>query len=66
MVNFVDPEVIVLGGGMSNVDAIYPKVQAYLNHYTFTKAVQTKVVKNVHGDSSGVRGAAFLHSSNEK
>lgn len=61
IVNFIDPEVIVLGGGMSNVDAIYPKVQQYLNLYTFTKDVQTQVVKNVHGDSSGVRGAAFLH-----
>lgn len=62
IVNFVDPEVIVLGGGMSNVDAIYPKVQEKLNHYTFTKSARTKIVKNVHGDSSGVRGAAFLHS----
>ncbi len=62
IVNFVDPEVIVLGGGMSNVDEIYPKVQENLSKYTFTKSVATKVVKNVHGDSSGVRGAAFLHS----
>ncbi|MDG3085308.1 ROK family protein [Vibrio hannami] len=62
VVNFVDPEVIVLGGGMSNVDAIYPKVQSYLNRYTFTKTAKTRVVKNVHGDSSGVRGAAFLHT----
>lgn len=62
IVNFVDPEVIVLGGGMSNVDAIYPKVQQKLDLYTFNKSTKTKVVKNVHGDSSGVRGAAFLHS----
>lgn len=62
IVNFVDPQVIVLGGGMSNVDAIYPKIQAKLNLYTFNKSVVTEVVKNVHGDSSGVRGAAFLHS----
>lgn len=62
MVNFVDPEVIVLGGGMSNVDEIYPLVQDKLSQYTFTKSVKTKVVKSVHGDSSGVRGAAFLHS----
>ncbi|NLS12514.1 ROK family protein [Vibrio sp. SM6] len=61
IVNFVDPEIIVLGGGMSNVDAIYPNVQAKLNQYTFNKAAKTKIVKNVHGDSSGVRGAAFLH-----
>lgn len=62
VVNFVDPEIIVLGGGMSNVDAIYPKVQEKLNQYTFTKSAATKVVKNEHGDSSGVRGAAFLHT----
>ncbi|CAM3219829.1 MULTISPECIES: ROK family protein [Vibrio] len=62
IVNFVDPEVIVLGGGMSNVDAIYPLVNAKLNLYTFNKSAQTRIVKSVHGDSSGVRGAAFLHS----
>lgn len=61
IVNMIDPEIIVLGGGMSNVDAIYPKVQSKLNQYTFTKSVKTKVLKNLHGDSSGVRGAAFLH-----
>ncbi|GAL28024.1 glucokinase [Vibrio variabilis] len=59
IVNFVDPEVIVLGGGMSNVDEVYPLVQQKLSQYTFTKAVTTQVVKSVHGDSSGVRGAAF-------
>ncbi|MBD1572606.1 ROK family protein [Vibrio sp. S17_S38] len=62
IVNFIDPEVIVLGGGMSNIDAIYPLVQQKLNRYTFNKSAITQVVKNVHGDSSGVRGAAFLHS----
>ncbi|GAL31995.1 ROK family glucokinase [Vibrio maritimus] len=60
--NFVDPEVIVLGGGMSNVDEVYPLVQQKLSKYTFTKSVTTQVVKSVHGDSSGVRGAAFLHT----
>ena len=62
IINFIDPEVIVLGGGMSNIDAIYPLVQQKLNRYTFNKSAITQVVKNVHGDSSGVRGAAFLHS----
>ncbi|MEJ6122645.1 ROK family protein [Vibrio sp. 2-Bac 85] len=61
IVNFVDPEVIVLGGGMSNIDEIYPLVNAKLNKYTFTKNTVTQVLKNVYGDSSGVRGAAFLH-----
>lgn len=61
IVNFVDPAVIVLGGGMSNIDEIYPLVNKKLNRYTFTKNAVTKIVKNVHGDSSGARGAAFLH-----
>jgi fructokinase len=61
IVNFVDPEVIVLGGGMSNIDEIYPLVNEKLNNYTFTKNTVTKIVKSVYGDSSGVRGAAFLH-----
>jgi fructokinase len=61
VVNFVDPDVIVLGGGMSNIDEIYPLLNEKLNKYTFTKNTVTKVVKNVYGDSSGVRGAAFLH-----
>ncbi|MCG9679735.1 ROK family protein [Vibrio sp. Isolate24] len=62
IVNFIDPEVIVLGGGMSNVDVVYPLVNEKLNQYTFNKSAKTRIVKNVHGDSSGVRGAAFLHS----
>jgi len=62
IINMIDPEIIVLGGGMSNVEAIYPRVQNKLNKFTFTKSVKTKVVKNKYGDSSGVRGAAFLHS----
>ncbi|PKH04563.1 sugar kinase [Psychromonas sp. MB-3u-54] len=61
IVNFVDPDVIVLGGGISNIDEIYPLLNAKLNQYTFTKNTVTKIVKNVYGDSSGVRGAAFLH-----
>lgn len=61
IVNFVDPEVIVLGGGMSNIDEIYPLVNEKLNKYIFTKNTVIKIVKNVYGDSSGVRGAAFLH-----
>lgn len=60
IVNVIDPEVIVLGGGMSNQDSIYPLVQQKLSANTFSKSVSTPVVKAVHGDSSGVRGAAFL------
>ncbi|MGL6314187.1 ROK family protein [Vibrio sp. WXL103] len=61
IINFIDPEVIVLGGGMSNISAIYPIVNEKVSQYTFTKSVETLIVKNKHGDSSGVRGAAFLN-----
>lgn len=60
IVNVIDPEMIVLGGGISNQDAIYPIVQEKLAQYTFTKSVRTIIVKAQHGDSSGVFGAAML------
>jgi len=60
VVNLLDPDCIVLGGGMSNVDDIYPDVQGQMQRYTFSKTVQTPVRKALHGDSSGVRGAAWL------
>ena len=60
VVNLLDPDCIVLGGGMSNVDEIYPVIQAQMLHYTFSKTVRTPVRKAQHGDSSGVRGAAWL------
>ena len=58
--DIVDPAVIVLGGGMSNVDALYPAVEQALGPHTFTDAPVARVVKNRWGDSSGVRGAAWL------
>ncbi|AJR09479.1 sugar kinase [Photobacterium gaetbulicola] len=64
IVNMVDPEVIVLGGGMSNVNEIYPRVNAKLIQYTFSKQVRTQIVKNQNGDSSGVIGAALLPLKN--
>ena len=60
VVNILDPEIIVLGGGMSNVDYIYENINNKLKQYVFTDTFQTKVVKNIHGDSGGVRGAAWL------
>lgn len=60
IVNVIDPEIIVLGGGVSNQDVIYPLVQEKLSQYTFSKNASTPVVKALHGDSSGVLGAAFL------
>ena len=62
VVNLLDPDCIVLGGGMSNVDEIYPAIQAQMLPYTFSKTVRTPVIKALHGDSSGVRGAAWLAS----
>ena len=58
--NILDPDVIVLGGGMSNIDFIYENIDHALEKYVFTDTLHTKVVKNLHGDSSGVRGAAWL------
>ena len=60
VVNILDPDVIVLGGGMSNVDFIYETINEQLKKYVFTDICHTQIVKNFHGDSSGVRGAAWL------
>jgi len=60
VVTMIDPDVIVLGGGMSNVDLLYEEVPALLPRYTFGGECVTPVRKAVHGDSSGVRGAAWL------
>lgn len=60
VINILDPEVIVLGGGMSNTDAIYQGVEKEWKRYVFSDKVNTKIFKALHGDSSGVRGAAWL------
>lgn len=60
VINVLDPNVIVLGGGLSNIDRFYRTVPALLQHWVFSDHVTTQLVKNVHGDSSGVRGAAWL------
>ena len=60
VVNILDPDVIVLGGGMSNIDYIYKNINNQLQNYVFSNTLHTKVVKNFHGDSGGVRGAAWL------
>ena len=58
--NILDPDIIVLGGGMSNISYIYDHINVSLKKYIFSDTFNTKVVKNVHGDSGGVRGAAWL------
>ncbi|MEP2942866.1 MAG: ROK family protein [Hyphomicrobiales bacterium] len=62
LINIVDPDTIVLGGGMSNIDAIYKDLPPLLADHIFSDFVATKIVKAKHGDSSGVRGAAWLWS----
>ncbi|MGH7153082.1 MAG: ROK family protein, partial [Acetobacteraceae bacterium] len=60
VINLLDPDVVVLGGGLSNMDHLYTVVPKLLSRHVFSDVVSTKVVKNKHGDSSGVRGAAWL------
>ena len=60
VINVIDPDIIVLGGGLSNMDHLYAGLPGLLPTYVFSDIVQTPVVKNLHGDSSGVRGAAWL------
>jgi fructokinase len=60
VINIIDPEVIVLGGGMSNIDYLYQAVPKILAEYVFSEQVLTRLVKAEFGDSSGVRGAALL------
>lgn len=60
VINVLDPDVIVLGGGMSNIESLYRNVPTLWGHYVFSDEVNTRLVPPVHGDSSGVRGAAWL------
>ena len=60
MIGVFDPDAIILGGGMSNIDRLYKNIPSLLPKYTFSNKVKTKILKNIHGDSSGVRGAAWL------
>ena len=65
VINLLDPDAIVLGGGMSNVPGLADDVFALLPRHVFSDSVLTRVVRNVHGDSSGVRGAAWLWPEGE-
>jgi fructokinase len=60
VLNVLDPDIVVLGGGMSNLPGLAEAAAALLPRYVFSDKVLTAVVPNVHGDSSGVRGAAWL------
>lgn len=65
VINILDPDIIVLGGGMSNVSALYKELPAAWKKYIFSDTVKTVLAPARHGDSSGVRGAAWLWSRNE-
>lgn len=60
VINIIDPHVIVLGGGMSNIQRLYTNVAERWGEYVFSSEVHTRLLANIHGDSSGVRGAAWL------
>jgi len=60
VINIIDPEVIILGGGMGRITVLYDEVPCIWGHYIFSDVVRTQLRPPVHGDSSGVRGAAWL------
>lgn len=60
IINILDPDAIVLGGGLSNIDRLYTNVPRKWPGYVFSKAIETKLLKPTYGDSSGIRGAAYL------
>jgi predicted NBD/HSP70 family sugar kinase len=60
VINIVDPHIIVVGGGLSNIEGLYDGVQRYWQQYVFSDQTDTRLCKAVHGDAGGVRGAAWL------
>ena len=60
VINILDPDAIVLGGGMSNIARLYTEGRVYVARHTFNDELRTRILPNRHGDSSGVRGAARL------
>jgi fructokinase len=60
VINLLDPDVIVLGGGLSNMAHLYRELPSLIRRNVFSDVVATPIVPNKHGDSSGVRGAAWL------
>jgi fructokinase len=60
IVDILDPDAIVFGGGVSNIDWLYPSIRGKLIAHVFSDFIAAQIVKNKHGDSSGVRGAAWL------
>jgi fructokinase len=65
VINILDPDAVVLGGGMSNIERLYTDGRQLLTRQVFNDELRTVIVPHVHGDSSGVRGAAQLWSADE-
>ncbi len=66
VMDILDPDVIVFGGGVSNIESLYPSIRGKLLAHVFSDVVKTELIKNKHGDSSGVRGAAWLFDAEGK
>jgi fructokinase len=60
LINILDPDVVVLGGGLSNIESLYRRVPELWTEWIFSDRVDTRLARARHGDSSGVRGAAWL------
>ena len=60
IINILDPDAIILGGGLSNIDRLYANIPRKWPGYVFSKSIDTKLLKPKFGDSSGIRGAAYL------
>ena len=65
IVSIIDPDVVVIGGGLSNIDALYSELPRRAQKHAISPEGPIRVVKNRHGDSSGVRGAAWLWREEE-
>ena len=65
VINILDPDVVVLAGGLSNIERLYRNVPVLWRRHVFSDRVDTRLVKSLHGDSSGVRGAAWLWAAGE-
>jgi fructokinase len=63
VINLLDPDAIVLGGGLSNMDHLYTELPRLIPTHAFSDTIATPILRNKHGDSSGVRGAAWLWPS---
>jgi fructokinase len=65
VINLLDPDVVVLGGGLSNLHRLYEALPRLWPRYVFSDRVDTRLRRPRHGDASGVRGAAWLWSADE-